>query len=567
MCHRRWVSLFALVLALPVAARAQVTSADIVGRVTDATGAVLPGATVTIENVGTHEIRTLPTNASGEYVFTLLPIGAYTVKIELQGFGTQNSRVPLSAGDRARVDAKLQLGAVTEQITVTGETPLVQTDSSTVGTLINFKNVSDLPVNGRNFVRLVQAIPGANEGLPNSLASGTRPDDRRQTSAISVNGALDNQNNHLIDGADNNERAIGTIGVKPSLDAIAELKVQTSNYSAEVGRTAGGVVNILTKSGTNGFHGSAFEFYRNDRFDSRNYFSTTKPLLRQNQYGGSLGGPLRIDRTFFFADYEGFRQDQGVTNVITVPTLKMRNGDFSELSAVIYDPTTTPRAPFAGNAIPVGRLNPIALRYMNLYPQPTTPGLANNYGSTTVRTQDADTADLRVDHRFNASNSLFARYSFNNVKTFTPAACPATADGIQPGCGGGLAFPGPNVTKAHGVQTNYVHIFGPSLVSEVKAGYLNLDIQSLPLNYGTNLSTALGLPGVNFDQFTSGLSGMSPTGYAALGDSQFNGTITKTRGSHNVKMGAGVILRQFTVFQSQSPVGNFTFDTRPCACR
>src|SRR5947207_12351924 len=202
MRHLRGVFLFALVLVRPVAARAQVTTADIVGRVTDVTGAVLPGATVTVENVGTRDIRTLPTNASGDYVFTLLPIGAYTVKIELQGFGTQTSRVPLSAGDRARVDAKLQLGAVTEQITVTGESPLVQTDSSTVGTLINLKNVSELPVNGRNFVRLVQAIPGANEGLPNSLASGTRPDDRRQTSAISVNGALDNQNNHLIDGAD-----------------------------------------------------------------------------------------------------------------------------------------------------------------------------------------------------------------------------------------------------------------------------------------------------------------------------------------------------------------------------
>ena len=190
----------------------------------------------------------------------------------------------LSAGDRVRFDTKLQVGLVAETITVTAASPLLQTDTSTLSALVTEKAVQDLPVNGRNFVRLVQLAPGAHEGLPNSLASGTRPDDRRQTSAISINGALDNQNNQLIDGMDNNERAIGTIGVKPSIDAIAEVKVQTSNYTAETGRTAGGVVNILTKSGTNNFRGSAFEFARNDRFDAKNFFAATKPVLSQHQY-------------------------------------------------------------------------------------------------------------------------------------------------------------------------------------------------------------------------------------------------------------------------------------------
>ena len=297
-------------------------------------------------------------------------------------------------------------------------------------------------MNGRNFIRLIQGLPGANEGLPNSLASGTRPDDRRQTSAISINGAADNQNNQLIDGMDNNERAIGTIGVKPSIDAIAEIKVQTSNYTAEAGRTAGGVVNIITKSGTNTFSGSAFEFYRNDRFDSRNFFSATKPLLNQHQFGGSLGGPLRTDRMFFFGDYEGFRQRQGVTNLVTLPTARMRAGDFSELSVPIYDPLTTPRTPFPGNQIPASRLNPIALKYMALLPPNTNGNLANNYASTTLRTQDSSTADVRIDYRFDNSQSMFVRYSYNNVDTFTPSACDATPEGIQPGCGGGLAFPG-----------------------------------------------------------------------------------------------------------------------------
>ena len=309
MSTARWrAGVATLCVVIASAAVAQVTTADIVGRVTDSSNAVLPGATVTVENAGTHETRVAPTNESGDYAFTLLPIGTYTIKIELQGFSSQNARLTLAAGDRARIDAKLQVGAVAENVTVTGESPLLQTDTATLSSLVTEKAVQDLPVNGRNFVRLVQLVPGATEGVPNSLASGTRPDDRRQTSAISINGALDNQNNQLIDGIDNNERFIGTVIVKPSIDAIAEVKVQTNMYTAEVGRTAGGVVNIVTKSGSNGFHGSLFEFNRNDRFDARNFFATTgpKPALDQNQFGGSVGGPVARNRTFFFGDFEGF---------------------------------------------------------------------------------------------------------------------------------------------------------------------------------------------------------------------------------------------------------------------
>ena len=379
MCAtRRVLCAVALGLLLAVPVHAQVTTADLVGRVTDTSGGVLPGATVTLTNEGTRDVRVAATGDGGDYVFNLLPIGSYTVAVTLQGFGSQSTKVTLSAGDRVRFDTKLQVGLVAETITVTAASPLLQTDTATLSALVTEKAVQDLPVNGRNFVRLVQLAPGAHEGLPNSLASGTRPDDRRQTSAISINGALDNQNNQLIDGMDNNERAIGTIGVKPSIDAIAEVKVQTSNYTAETGRTAGGVVNILTKSGTNSFRGSAFEFARNDRFDAKNFFAATKPVLSQHQYGGSLGGPLRADRTFFFADYEGFQQTQGVTNVITVPTARMRNGDFGELSVAIHDPLAA-RAPFPNNQIPANRFDPIAMKYMALYPAPTSGGLANNY--------------------------------------------------------------------------------------------------------------------------------------------------------------------------------------------
>src|SRR5215831_8619436 len=565
--------LAALCLALdPAAVRAQVTTADIVGRVTDASGGVLPGATITIENVATHDVRTAPSNEAGDYLFNLLPIGAYTVKVELQGFNAQTTRVALSAGDRVRVDAKLQVGRLEENVIVAAESPLLQTDTATISSLVSTKAVQDLPVSGRNVQNLVQLVPGAFEGLPNSLASGTRPDDRRQTSAISINGSLDNQNNQLIDGIDNNERAIGTVGVKPSIDAIAEVKVQTSMYTAEVGRTAGGVVNIITKSGTNEYHGSAFEFYRNDKFDEPNYFATNipKPVLHQNQYGGSVGGPVAKNKTFFFADYEGFSTTQGVTTVVTVPTAKMRAGDFSELSTPIYDPTKAPRTAFAGNVIPTSRLDAIAMQYLGLYPMPNGPGLANNYTGVRNRTQDAKTADIRGDHIFNQDNRLFMRYSYNGVDTFTPPVFPVV-NGIEGGGGG--SFPGQNNTTAHNIGADYSRVFDPSLIGEFRAGYLAVNIASYGLNYGNDVSKQFGIPNVNVDTLTSGLMPVTLTGYAGSGDATFlpliqvdhtwqaSGSLTKIKGAHSIKTGAGIINRNFTVSQSNQPLGAMTFNT------
>ena len=577
MRFARRALLGAMCLLLATTAQAQVTTADILGRVTDSSGAVLPGATVTTVNTATRDTRTQTSNDTGDYVFNLLPIGTYTVTIELQGFSSQMTTVTVATGDRARVDAKLNLGTVSENIQVTAEAAILQTDSSTVGSLIDAKAVQDLPIPGRNIMRLVQMIPGANEGAVSSLANGTRPDDRRQTSAVSINGTGDAQNNQLIDGVDNNERAIGTVGIKPSIDAIAEVKIQTNLYSADVGRTQGGVINIMTKSGTNQFHGTAYEFGRSDKFDAAEFFAKQRPVLKQNQFGGSLGGPIRTDKTFFFVDYEGFRNRQGVANLITVPTAKMRAGDFSELPVQIFDPTVSARPAFAGNVIPANRIDPIAARLVALYPLPNLPGLANNYAATTMRTQNMDTTDFRVDHRFNGNSTLFARYSYNRVNTFTPGACPIV-DGIDPNCivGGiaaGGAFPGPNHTTASNLVGSYVRVFNPSLIGEFKASYNHPDINSYPANYGANLGTKFGIPNTNFDERTSGFPLMSTTGYALIGDAQavplstrdktqqYAASITKTVGAHNVKMGASVIRRQFSVIQSISPVGVWTFDS------
>jgi hypothetical protein len=568
--------LAAAVVCLPLGAavHAQVTTADIVGRVTDTTGGVLPGATVTIEHLGTHDVRSVPANSSGDFVFNLLPIGTYRVKVELQGFVTQTAQLELSTGDRVRFDPKLQLGQVAETVLVTAESPLVQTDTATVSALVTEKAVQDLPVSGRNLNRLVQLVPGAFEGQTNSLASGNRPDDRRQSSAVSINGSLDNQNNHLIDGIDNNERAIGTVGVKPSIDAIAEIKVQTSMYTAEVGRTAGGVVNIITKAGSNTYHGSAFEFARDDRFDARNFFATgvDKPQLSQQQYGGSLGGPVLRNRTFFFGDFEGFTVTQGVTAVATVPTARMRAGDFSELSTAIYDPTTSPRTPFPGNQIPSARLDPIAGRVLALYPLPTGGGLANNYTGVRDRTQTAKTTDVRVDQIINGENRLFARYSYNTVNTFTPPVFPAVG-GVEPGGGG--SFPGTNDSGAHNFGLSYSRVFSPTLIAEVRTGYLSVDIASYGINYGNNVAQTFGIANVNLDPLTSGLTPITLTGYAGAGDATFlpliqidhtwqgSGSVTKVQGAHSIKGGAGLINRNFTVYQSNQPLGAMTFNTTP----
>ncbi len=561
------------------AVSAQVTTADVVGRVLDSSGGALPGATVTVTNTGTGAVRTSVTNETGDYNFSLLPIGPYTVRVELEGFSPQARSVVLSAGDRQRVDATLGVGSVTESVEVTAQAATVQSDSATVGALLPETAVQDLPLNGRNIIGLVRMVPGANEGLPNSLSSGNRPDDRRQSSTVSVNGQNDVVNNNLIDGVDNNERYIGTIGVRPSVDAIAEVKVQTNMYTAETGRTAGAVVNILTKSGTNDFKGSAYGFFRNEKFDSYDFFARRdqpKPLLRQQQWGGSIGGPIIRNKTFFFADYERFHQEKGQTFVSSVPTAKMRTGDFSELLArgtIIYNPFTTPRTPFPGNVIPSNLLDAVSLKFLNLYPVPTNGALGNNFTTNVTREQTSDTYDLRLDHRFSNSQSIYARYSNNAVETVVPGVF-GLVNGVDSG-GSAAGFGGPSIADAWGLHVNYLNILTPTTLLEVKAGKVYFNTESLPETYGQNLAQSYGLPGINLDDRTSGLPNFAIAGYTTLGDPRFvpillknntwqgQVTLSNTRGSHNLKAGFGIIKRGFDPIQSNDGTGLFTYTAAP----
>ena len=551
-----------LLLFCPSLARAQVTTGDILGTVTDPSGSVLPNAAVVLTNKGTRETRTATSNGSGEYIFSLLQNGHYSITATAPGFKKiVLDDVPLSAGDRRREDLPMVLGENTQNVEVTAAPPSLETDTSVLSTVVTEKQVQDLPLNGRNFIQLAQLAAGANEATPGAIANGSRPDDRRQTAAVSVNAQSDTLNNQLVDGLDNNEATVGTIGVRPSVEAIAEFRVQTNLYPAEAGKTPGAVINLITKSGTNQFHGSAYEFLRNDIFDGRDFFATVghKPEYRQNQFGGSLGGAIRRNKTFFFGDYEGLRIIQGTTTVSSVPTSfeEQNPGNLSDIG---------------GPVIAASKLDPIALQYFALYPAPNLPGVANNFTYSPNASQFSHTYDARIDQHFSEHDNFFARYTYNNVTTSTPSGLPRV-NGIDPG--GPVSYPGEAQQSAQQILLNHVHVFNPNLVLELKAGYTRINNASFPLNYGQNFSRQFGIVNANIDQLTSALSNVSITGYAGFGDStylplvdldntfQYGGSLIQTKGTHTLKYGAVLIRRQIENAQNTSGVGSFSFNTRP----
>jgi hypothetical protein len=561
----------------------QLTSADIVGTVTDSTGAVVPNANVALTNLGTNEKRTTQSNTSGDYNFTLLPVGHYSITVKAAGFEESITKdLSVEAGDRARNDVHLQLGSESTVVEVTASTPLLQADSATVSSTVTAKSVQDLPLNGRNFVQLVALVPGANEGQGNGLSSGNRPDDRRTNAAgLSVNGQDESLNNWVIDGVDDNERIIGTIGIKPNVEGIQEITVQTNSYAAEAGRTAGGVINVVTRSGTNQFHGSIYEYFRNDIFDARNFFQTTgpKPELRQNQYGASIGGPIWRNRTFFYFDWEGIRQVSGQTFTGTVPTqtewndINSQNGGTPQALLSSTNGTLAPTGGYLTAPSLVNGINPLMLNYLKLFPAPTNSNLANNYTISPNKTQNYNLYDARVDHKFNDHNLFFGRYSYNNVITFSPPQF-GTVNGVEIS-GGRYNFDGPATNGAQQYAFGFTHIFSPSLLLDLRAAFTRINNLSLPLNYGRNVDqNVIGFPAsmTSFSPYANSLTPVSIGPFGDIGDGayvplqdidntfQYNGTVSWTKGNHNFKFGASLIRRQARNVQSASAVGAYQFN-------
>ncbi len=572
-------AILALVLLAPCRLVAQQTTADVVGTVTDNTGAVIPGANVTLTSLDTGEAQTTITTQSGDYAFNLLKPGAYSVAMKAAGF--KNLKIAdfrLVAGDRAREDGHMEIGTTAQTVEVKGAPPALQTDSSVLSSTVSNEAVESLPLNGRNFVNLVYLTPGASSGLSAAPSSGTRPDDRRQPAVVSANGQTDLINNEMIDGMDNNERVIGLIGVRPSIEAIQEVRVQTNAYSAESGRTLGGAINIITKFGTNTLHGSAYEYFENTALNANPFdFGAVvpKPALHQNQYGGSVGGPIRKDRTFFFADYEDLKYSKGnPPTASTVPTAFEQNnpGNFSD-NPSLNGPRGVP------TIISPSQFDFAGLQYFKLFPLPNNgTGLGNNYVSSSVNTMDAKTVDARVDQRFNNSNLFYGRYTLNLVSTYLGGLLPPVSEdgltNIQPG-GNPNLYQGPATDNATNAALNYVHTFTPHLLLELKAGYTYFYNATLPLNNGVAVNTAFRQPNVNIDPLTSGLGIVNVTGYAGLGDGaplpldyienwfQYMGAVTYTRGKHNLKVGGGIVRRQATATKSSPGRGQWTVASLP----
>ena len=559
----------------------QINTGDVLGTVTDLSGALMPNAKVTIRNTATGVSRTLLTGETGDYTFSLLQVGTYEVTIEARDFRTFVTRdLNLSAGDRIRVNGKMEIAMVGETASVSAEgTPALQTDSSTIGALIATKNVADLPLNGRNLTNLVQLAAGVTEGASNAPGGGTNKLDRRLTSAFSANGQNDFLNNSMIDGMDNNERFFGTIVVRPSIDAVQEVDVSTNLYPAEVSRTEGGVADVITKSGTNAFHGSVFEYLRNDVFDARDYFAIAEPRLelRQNQFGGSIGGPIQKNRTFFFGDYEGFRQIWAQnTYTSTVPTVVQES-----LVAAAAVGQTIPAGSVLGNTSPFV-VSALGKNLFSLYPTPTNSAKINNFVYSPVRAQFSNTFDARIDHQFSDRDTLFARYSFNDVNTDTPGNLPDVSisgnsfgSANSPGLTGGLVL-----ERGQNLGLDYIHIFRPDLLLELKFAYLRFANQSLTIN-GPNAGVELG-----FDPCSLGTgycmnagSGGAEYGlpafsvappYSGLGDGfgqplfdynntfQYQGSLTWTHDAHSVKIGGSLIRRQLNVQQSMTARGSYS---------
>ena len=487
LCMGLWLA----TAPLSTSAWGQVESGKVVGTVHDATGGVLSGATVTVVNTGTNISHTLISDSGGQFVVTELQPGTYTASVEHDGFQkTVVAPFPINVTQVITLDVSLLVGQLLQVVTVEASEPLLESSTSSVGQVMTSGPITALPLNGRDFVQLAYLTPGVNQGPAGIVQQGSIPENERGNGAIQANGLTATNNNFLLDGFDNNEQQIGFELIQPSVDAVSEFKMQTSSFAADIGK-GGAVVNVALKSGTNRFHGSAFEFLRNSVFDAKNYFdsgSGSIPPFKQNQFGGTIGGPILKNRTFFFMDYQGTRINQSQTDISTVPNLSERTGNFSDLltgvlasngydTGQIYDPTTynpatNQRTPYPGNIIPSQDLDPAALNVAALYPAPNLPGAANNYLSNPALTNNQDSFDIRVDHQLTAKDSLFATFSYGNVKETQPDPFPGLA--------GGGNFSGNISDLARAAGISDVHMFAGNKINELKIGYMRYVVQAIP---------------------------------------------------------------------------------------
>jgi hypothetical protein len=569
----------------------QAVNATLLGTVTDTSGAVVPNAKVTATETGTNVSRTGQTNESGNFVFPDLPPGNYSITVEVAGFKKEERKgVALQVDTTQRVDVQLQAGNITETVEVTAASPLLQTDRADTGRKIDTMVVSELPVlvSNRNYQALLALVPGT--APPTEEHSQFfNASDSLQTE---VNGAPRVANNYQIEGIDDNERT-GLLQILiPPLEAIQAVDVSTSNHSVDLGRGAGAVTNVILKSGSNQFHGSLYEFVQNGDFDARNFFQPAVSAVHYNYFGGTIGGPIKKDKLFFFGDFLRTTDHEASATTETIPSSLSRTGNLSEAlggssPALVYDPSTgdpntgVGRTPFPGNIIPTSRLNPIALKVMALVPAPNEPfsssAPSNNYFALLPFTKDTTFTDGKIDYSISEKDRVSGRFSFQR-----PVIYQAPTFGMAGGDANG-AFEGTGVQKTYSSGINWDHVFSPTLLNEFRVGVAHYHNTAQESDYGANDSTALGIPGINISQFDSGLVGIaiggpftSPmVGYSASlpwvraeANIDLVDNVTKTHGNHTVTIGFDMRRIRDDLLQTQtySPRGFYQFGASQTNC-
>jgi hypothetical protein len=583
-CSSRFASITTTIFALFFSASlltAQVDTGSITGTVRDASGAVVSGAKVTLTNEGTGIALSTQTGADGVYSFSPVRIGTYSLQASASGFKNEvQSHVVVDVSARVLQNFSLVPGAVTETVEVTSAAPLLQSQDASVGQVVGQRDINDLPLNGRNFTFLAQLAAGVN--TPEADTRGNAA-----SGAFTANGNRPAQNNYMLDGIDNNSDTVDFLNgtnfvVLPPIDAIQEFKVATSDFSAEYGRSGAAVLNATVKSGTNQIHGDVWEFFRNDKLDAADYFEDAngiaKGVLRQNQFGGTIGGPVIKNRVFFFADYEGLRRIQGTVMQGSVPTAAERASGYTDLSdlitgqtvsgtltdelgrtmpyGTILDPATTRavtagttdpvsgivatttgfvRDPFGScpastanfgaagdastcglNQLPAGRLDANAIKLLNLYPNPTNGSLFSNFANSPKLDEHSNAFDARLDLNFNEANQLFYRFSYKDDPEFIPGIFGGVADG-------GAFQQGNQTANAQQSALVYTHVFSPTLVNDARAGlnYLKTTRSGPVANELTNIPGQYGIQGIPQSTLNGGLPAFGINGLQTLGSNAF----------------------------------------------
>lgn len=533
-----------ILLSIALALAAQGPVASVSGEIHDPTGATIPGVIIIARSIDTNVARRTVTNEAGVYTLPGLQPGRYEITTDAVGFKRAvRGDITLEVAQAARVDFKLELGAASESINVTEQAPVTDTESASTGTVIDNKKVEELPLNGRQFYGLALLVPGANIAAENST-TGYR-------GGFNVTGRAETNNNFTVNGFDNNDQAVNAPSVRPSVDDIQEFKLLTGIYPAEYGRSSGGQVIVVTKSGTNEFHGTAFEFLRNQVMDAANYFtqSGAKPAFRRNNFGATIGGPVKRNRTFFHFSYEGLRLAQQVAALGTVPTPTMSDGDFGTLLSTgktIKNPLTG--AVFAGNIIPASLINPVGQALIREYPAPSVPTASgapiNNFFLNGTQTENMNEYSARVDHTFSAKNTLTGSYQifYDPVVYVNNSLCGSS---VMPNGGCYTGWTG----QLFGLSE--VHIFSPALINEAGAGIQRMRQPRIQTDstidfWGPFNITRVGAPVTN----NTGIPSTTVTGYSKLGGPtnlpqnrwdttyDYRDTLSWQHGTHSFKFGA-----------------------------